>query len=323
MNKVHLDEFGGCLPLERIRDNATNPLRSYVKMECASGRVAILSACRTAQKNRIRLPLYLCPYVKTFLAENGIEVEEYNIDTDFCPQVDYSRDTMLLWTRYFGLTHQRALQSVLDKWPSEQVIVDNSQAFFAKPVNDTYNVYSLRKFIGVPDGAYLIGPGVDGSNSIYAHGLSWEYLEIATKSPNSAYSMFLDNDDGLMTRTGMAMVTREYVKGVDFEYIRNKRAANCRAINAVLCGHNELDINDDYDTMCYPFLREGNEALRKQLLDINIYTSTWWKRTLSDDRANTFEKYLTRNLIPIPMDQRYSEDEVTMVARIIAEKCGG
>ena len=122
-----------------------------------------------------------------------------------------------------------------------------------------------------------------------------------------------------MGRIGMGMTTREYIKGVDFEYIRKKRAENNKVIDSILHNYNELDIENDFDTMCYPFLRNGNEQLRKQLLKLDIYTSTWWKRTLSDDKASTFEKYLTRNLIPIPADQRYNTDVVTKVACVIAE----
>ena len=43
----------------------------------------------------------------------------------------------------------------LAKQYGKKLIVDNTQAFYAKPVEDVDTFYTCRKFFGVPDGAYL------------------------------------------------------------------------------------------------------------------------------------------------------------------------
>src|SRR5690606_14912956 len=58
----------------------------------------------------------------------------------------------LLYTNYFGIketTVNRLSRAV------KNLIIDNSQAFFSKPLKGIDTFYSCRKFFGVSDGAYL------------------------------------------------------------------------------------------------------------------------------------------------------------------------
>lgn len=316
-----LKEYGGCLPIEKYKRVGTNPFIKSDRLECATGRECIYRACMIAKKKRILIPLYLCPYVKEYLEQKGIIVEEYNIDDRFSPIVKWFSEYMLLWTRYFGISNVTVQNELLKLWPKNQIIFDNTQALFFEPVDGSYNVYSLRKFIGIPDGAYLIGPGAHLYDSVYTNDISWEYLRNAASSPDRAYRGYLSNEEGLTKRRGMGIVTRDFLNTVDFDRIRNIRRKNISKMHDILGKLNEFQIYDERDMVCYPFLRKSNEFLRPVLLDNKIFTPMWWKRILFDERANDYERYLTRNLIPIPIDQRYSVNDVESVARFIAELC--
>ena len=56
----------------------------------------------------------------------------------------------------------------------KNVIIDNAQSLFAKPINGVYNVYSPRKFVGVPDGCYVVGPDAVRFSDEYDQDLSSE-----------------------------------------------------------------------------------------------------------------------------------------------------
>lgn len=146
------NEYGGCLPLEPLK-NRNNPFFNSPKIELNSGRSCILKALELNNIRKIWLPRYLCPTVKNFLQEYGMEVKEYNIDKQFIPiDLHYSADAMLLWTRYYGCISHSALDKIREVWPDGQIIIDNTQAFFEKPIITAYNIYSIKKFVGVPGG---------------------------------------------------------------------------------------------------------------------------------------------------------------------------
>ena len=87
----------------------------------------------------------------------GFAVERYPLDARRLPVCPALGDgEWLLYVNYFGIASDDLLVEVKRRWP--RVIFDNTQAFFSAPRMDadSYNVYSCRKFVGVPDGAYLV-----------------------------------------------------------------------------------------------------------------------------------------------------------------------
>ena len=71
--------------------------------------------------------------------------------------MDLNEKDCVLIVNYFGLMDKN-IQKFIESYNNINIIIDNTQAFFSNPVwkDKVYNVYSCRKFIGVPDGGYLI-----------------------------------------------------------------------------------------------------------------------------------------------------------------------
>jgi hypothetical protein len=67
---------------------------------------------------------------------------------------------LLLYVNYFGLCEAN-IARLLQNVPCTQLIIDNSQALFALPTNALANIYSPRKFVGVPDGGLLVSSGLE------------------------------------------------------------------------------------------------------------------------------------------------------------------
>ena len=59
----------------------------------------------------------------------------------------------LLYINYYGLKHDYC-EALVARY-GKQLIVDNTQAFYALPTDGIDTFYSCRKFFGVADGAYL------------------------------------------------------------------------------------------------------------------------------------------------------------------------
>lgn len=317
-------EMGGCLPLEFLQTK-NDPFQKYSKLELNSGRACFYEAVIRYGAETVYLPFYLCPTVKAFFLKQGVHVIEYNIDEHFQPQnFHLSNSDMLIWTNYYGCMLDDTIDTLANQY-GEQLIIDNTQAFFCRPREKAWNVYSCRKFFGVPEGAYLVHENLEqGTWSTEVKG--WAYLQTAfLQNSDCAYTDYLENDNRFCLHSGkMSLLTRQYLNAVDYEKVRKKRTANFSHLHQLLKEKNELKSGmvsfDSQTALMYPFLQKGNADLRNYLLEKHIFTPTWWKCMLVNNKTTEFEKYMAQNLIPLPIDQRYSLHDMEYLAGKILEK---
>lgn len=60
---------------------------------------------------------------------------------------------MDIYRQFFGQLTEDRLTGLALKYGN--VIVDQAQAYFDKPISGVDTIYTCRKFLGVPDGAFL------------------------------------------------------------------------------------------------------------------------------------------------------------------------
>ena len=103
---------------------------------------------------KVYIPYYTCDVIIEPLMKLNVKYEYYHINSLLDPVFDKKIESSeaFLYTNYFGLKQDTVLY-LSRFYPN--LIVDNAQAFFAKPIEGVDTFYSARKFFGVPDGAYL------------------------------------------------------------------------------------------------------------------------------------------------------------------------
>lgn len=69
--------------------------------------------------------------------------------------------------------------------------------------------------------------------------------------------------------------------------------------------------------MVYPFLPKEDKDIRNRLIKNRIYVARYWQNVLSWCNPQDIETKLAKNLIPIPIDQRYGEQEMNCIVEII------
>jgi hypothetical protein len=69
--------------------------------------------------------------------------------------------------------------------------------------------------------------------------------------------------------------------------------------------------------MVYPLLI-NKKGIREWLIKNKIYIAAYWKEVATNVNEQWFEKELIDYLLPLPVDQRYGPDELT----IVIEKIG-
>ena len=197
-----------------------------------SGRAAIYHAAVRLNTNIVWLPYYQCNTVRDFLNKKGIEVKYYRIDKNFNPiDLNPLADEAVVIVNYFGVMSLERLKGLASNY--KKVIIDNSQAFFAKQIENAMNVYSARKFMGVPDGAYVIGEGAHIGVKEYPQCYSSDtaaFLLIRSEygcegkgyAARSLNEERIDSEDIMQ----MSVLTKKLLDAADYDRIIKKRREN-------------------------------------------------------------------------------------------------
>lgn len=326
-------EFGGCLHFETMLSDKSNGQyyehfeNNKVDLDC--GRSAIQYILSNIEFNNLWLPVYNCPLVadriKTVFR---INIKFYNINEEFFPLIEpknIERDDVILWVNYFGVMPLHLINKIaqIKNKYNVNIIIDNIPAYFSEPLMDVFNIYSCRKFIGVPNGAHIISNKLCKKElQSYDTAKNYLYLLKAKESGSSyAYQDYLSCEKNFSiskTAYGMPKLTDSILRSVDYDKIKNIRKTNFLYLHKYLKNINLLnnvDFNSDTPSV-YPLLIV-NKNLRKQLLSNNVFVSMFWKHVLSNPLANSFEKVLAEYLIPLPIDQRYSICDMEILVNII------
>ena len=286
-----------------------------------TARAGIYHCLNIIHCNTIYLPYYECFTVRNFLLNKGIKVKYYKIDRSFGPQIDQiESNAAVLFVNYFGIMSQRRMRNLAFAY--ENVIIDNAQAFYSAPIENCYNIYSPRKFFGVPDGCYVIGPQASMYEEAYEQDCSSAtasfLLERIEVGCNEAYGARMKNEERIDQSDIMRMskLTLALLKGEPYDEIKKKRIENFKYAHSLYKSLNMIDPLMYFDDNCvplvYPLVIKG-ENMVEELIKNQIYTGRWWNYLLKETDDNSFENELSSYMIPIPIDQRYGYDEINHV----------
>ena len=248
------------------------------------------------------------------------------MDTAFLPKLEKIKDTeVLLYVNYFGIM-QHNISIIREKYSN--IIIDNAQAFYSKPLETVSTIYSPRKFFGLPDGGFVysneklkIDLEIDKSGDRMSH-----LIARVEDGAEVGYNLFRQNDNKLndLPLCGMSKLTDKLLRNVDFEAAREKRNENFNILHQELKNKNELTPIIDKakidGPMVYPFLKKGNEKLRNKLIQNKIFVAKYWPNVIEWIKSeDVFEKHLYANFLPLSVDQRYKEEEMLKIVKLIIE----
>jgi len=313
-----------------------NPIGGYFELElpCGeeyhknairlnTGRNAFEYILRAKRYKKVFLPYYTCDVMLEPVQKLKLNYEFYHIDQTFKPDFDFTnikQDDVFVYNNYFGVCDKQ-VNEVAKK--CKNLIIDNSQAFYSKPLPGIDTFYSPRKFFGVPDGAYLytckkleIKFEQDISYKRFEHLLG--RIDI---NAENFYSSFKKNDDSLIGQPIMKMsnLTRRLLQGIDYKSIAQKRRDNFLYIQDKFINSNQIEffISQNSVPMVYPYLIRDGNILKQKLIMNKIFVATYWPNVLKWCNPNMFEYNLMLNLLPLPIDQRYSKNDLKRIVELI------
>lgn len=314
-----MKEIGGFLGLE------WNLGREFHKYGIAlnSGRNCLRYLIRAKKIGKIWLPKLLCSAISNTCAEENVEISYYPIDFNLRPVltgIDKKRDWIYL-INFYGQYSNYEITAYVEEY--KNLIVDNAQAFYTKPVVGLDTIYTCRKFFGVPDGGYLY------TDSSLSDDLQTDesYNRLAflagrlDRSANEFYSAYRANEqliDHLPLRK-MSIVTQNILRGIDYEHIKVAREQNFSYLHQQLESINQLNLCIPDGPYMYPLLIENGVAVRKKLQEKRIYVPTLWPNVLEDRSQRESEYKLAENILPLPCDQRYDLNDMQYLVKEVHE----
>jgi hypothetical protein len=284
-----------------------------------SGRSGIYHSIRMLHCETIYLPYYLCPDVKVFLNRYNITIKYYYISENLEPLIDKNEEnSAFLIVNYFGLLPESQLLKLRMKYSN--AIVDNCSSFFTPPLSGCYNVYSCRKYFGVPDGCYVIGPDAGhGEYSSYPKDYSADTSNFLLKrieaGCSAAYKDRMVNEERIDNSGVLKMsdLTRSLLYALDYEYIKSRRMDNFKYADSLFRQYNTLEVgnflNEQTLPLFYPLLVR-DQGLVDKLREYGIYTGRRWAHVVNQVMPGCYEETLSNYMVPIPIDHRYGRQEL-------------
>ena len=280
----------------------------------------ILSNLLNASK--VYIPKYTCEVILEPFQKLGIQYSFYsiNIQLEIADEIVLGQDEYLLYTNYFGVKDNYVKQLV--ELYSNRVIIDNAQALFSEPT--TMCFYSPRKFVGIPDGgiAYMDKP-IDISE--YEQDCSFDRCSHLLKridlGAGAGYADFKNNSSKLKNQPikQMSKLTRVLLNAIDFKKIRSKRRENFAILHSLLSSSNKFKLDSLESIACpmvYPYMTD-DESIRQRLIDNKVFVATYWPNVSEWCECGTTEFQLARTMIPLPIDQRYTEEALIEIFKLL------
>ncbi|WP_041277417.1 hypothetical protein [Desulfotalea psychrophila] len=289
-----------------------------------SARSAFYALILYVNPRRIWMPLYICDAMLAPVHKAGVEVSFYSLNDDFSIKEDLKlqENDLLLYVNYFGVCGKQQLK-ILEKYNSDQIVFDHSQAFFQAPLDCLATIYSPRKFFGVPDGGFLVTnvsmvePEEIDEDSIKR---SIHLLKRLADSAEFGYLDYQLAEKTLMdfVPKKMSKLTERLLSVVDYDAVRTARNENFLYIHSILGGSNKININLSFvdGPMVYPFLY-AQEGLKDILIKSRVFISTYWAECIDKVEDGCFEQKLVNMLVPLPCDQRYALEEIRIILSVM------
>lgn len=271
------------------------------------------------------VPYFTCSIVLKPFKNTGIPYKFYHINQqlELSGEIPLAAGEYLLMTNYYGIK-DAYISNLADKY-GRHLIVDNAQAFYTKAIQGVPTVYSPRKFSGIPDGG--IACGIDaGRIDTFDADASFDRCSHLLKRYDlgaaAGYDDFKLNDAVLATNSikKMSRLTQALLRSIDHERVKNARMRNFAALHSTLEKSNQLNIDvgeNDECPLVYPYWIPEGRKLKTHLIQNKVFCATYWPNVFDWCKPSDTEYLLAEDVVCLPIDQRYGEEDMTYILKLI------
>lgn len=319
-----MKKIGGFFELELQKGDS---LYHDNAIKLTTGRACLNYILKSYIPNKVYVPFYCCDALFEPMIINDIEYEFYSINNkleiDDLPKL--KNNEIIIYTDFFGVKSHYT-NKLIDIYKN-QLIIDNTHSFFSKEFrSENASFTSARKYFGVPDGAFLYIPenlkshiNMRRNNKVSAI----HNIHSLLGQQNIAYAEYVEHEKSLGSEIEEISILSEILlSSLDYAKIRDIRNRNFNFLRIELNQINKLVIDEnEKDSFCYPLLL-SKPILKKELYKENIFIPNLWLDTTKRDQSNDFdfECRLSTELLPLPIDHRYSIADMKRVIKVIKNR---
>lgn len=303
-------EIGGYIELDTYTGKLLHG--DGIKLNC--GRNALAYLIKSKKIRKIYMPKFMCDSCDKVLNDNGVEVIYYNIGLDFRPVLS-SWDGYLYIVNFYGQLSNQYIESL-----GCNIIVDNAQSYFQEPINGIDTLYTCRKFFGVPDGAILY---TDSRIEIDVIDQSYSRMNFLLgryeRTASEFYKDYVDNNHLFKHEPikRMSKLTDNLLHGIDYEFVKKRRTENFAYLHKQFEEENQLKLICPAGAFMYPLYLMNGVDIRKKLQEHKIFIPTLWPAVFEICNEDELEYDMAKNILPIPIDQRYSISDMEYIVGMI------
>lgn len=317
---------------------------------CRSAIRCILESLNDTTKKAL-LPAFTCHAVVEPFVTSGYEVHPYPINKDLSinlevleKMVNETKPSVILVHDYFGFNSNSALKSsrLLERYRSNGMVVieDLTQSMFSgyEHIQADYRVGSIRKWMGIPDGAFLKGPDImpvdtqdDELVEAKKGAMTYKHYYITLNEGNKAelLSLYRKAEDILDSRDviyGMSSLSKKLFSLYDVSKFCSERRDNATALLTLLKNIRNIglpfrNVEGNEIPFYIPVIVERNRKELQQFLAQNgVFATVIWG--CPDEFVNQLDvdsQLIYDKILCIPCDQRYTVNDMTFIGELFVE----
>lgn len=300
-----------------------------------SGRHALEFILRGIDKiDKIYLPLYTCDVVLEPIERLGIPYEHYAVNDRYEVNTELfeglKQGEFVIVNNYFGIK-DAYIDSLITENPglAAHLIIDGAQSLFYDNERINYLFYSFPKYFGVPNGGMArIRKYQDRYKKVY-NALSYDFtfdkfghlLKRIDLGPQAGYDDFRRQITEMSTEKmkRMSRLTEAIIASISVADIKIQRRENYRTLEALVGKDNKIQhfLDENAVPLAYPFVSDKGIELRTYLIENKIYVPQYWPNAFVEYKEDKQCRNLTENVVFLPIDHRYSAEDMAVISDLI------
>lgn len=337
------------------------PQRSLKSPDILNVGESYVSTCRSAigmaldvvqaERKVALLPGFTCESVIAPFTKRGFEVEPYSLEwglniewASFKKQIEKVRPSVILVHAYFGFDTTHELTAHIQEIRELGIIVieDMTQSMFSSfaPLHANFHVGSIRKWMPLPDGAFVTLPIADkvteeddvlvqAKTKAMTEKGDWIMYGIGEKE--SLRRSFTDAEEILDSRDRpylMSSISRELYDTTDISKMREARRMNYYYLENKIWNDEKLACQ--FESMLPPISRsvcpfhfpvlvkDNRKELQQYLASKDIYATVIWRIPDEfEDKINDSVRYIYDHILCFHIDQRYSIIDMERIVEVL------
>ena len=144
-------------------------------------------------------------------------------------------------------------------------------------------------------------------------------LGIFEGTASAYYQDMLDNAHSFEVEMvkQMSPLTENLLCGIDYDRAKKKREENYTRLQELLGDSNKLHVEMPQGPFAYPYYHKDGIALRKKMAEHKVYVPVYWANVVETMPQDSLEYDYAANILPLPCDQRYSPEDMDVVAEVL------